>query len=61
MIWDHSDLNITVWVKTWAEIIGAARAKLNFINDKLEYKADHESAIEYLEETHNKFIPRIED
>lgn len=58
MVWDHPTLNITVWVKTWAEIIGMARAKLNFINDKLEYKADEESAMEYLEETHSKFIPR---
>ncbi len=56
-VYDDGELNITVWVKTWSEIINDARSKLLFINKQLEYKADDESAIAYLQKTHDKFIP----
>lgn len=54
---DIGDLNLTVWVKTWAEIIDEARVKLHFINQQLSYEADDEGAKEYLQKTHVKFIP----
>ncbi|MDD2814762.1 MAG: ATP-binding protein [Thiotrichaceae bacterium] len=56
-IYDDGERNITVWVKTWSEIIGDARAKLQFINKQLEYQADDDSAKDYLREKHEKFIP----
>lgn len=58
LIYDDSDLNITVWVKTWSEIINDARAKLQFINDKLNYTASSETSKEFLENTYKEFIPK---
>jgi hypothetical protein len=57
MIADDADLNITVWVKEWAEVINDARARLHFINTQLSYEADRDSASGYLKKTHAKFIP----
>ena len=57
MVSDNAELNITVWAKTWAEVINDARARLRFVNEQLAYQADHDSAKAYLNKTHSKFIP----
>lgn len=54
---DDAELNITVWIKEWAEVINDARARLRFINSQLAYEADRASARNYLKKTHAKFIP----
>lgn len=54
---DDAELNITVWIKEWAEVINDARARLRFINSQLSYEADRASAKSYLKKTHAKFIP----
>ena len=56
-VYDDSEVNITVWARSWADVINDARAKLRFINQQLSYEADRDSAKEYLHKTHAKFIP----
>ena len=56
---DDSDLKITVWAKSWSEVINDARAKLDFLNKQLAYAANRESAKKYLEKAHAKFIPNV--
>ena len=58
---DDADLNITVWVKTWAEVINNARARLAFVNKQLAYQANNDSAKAYLKKTHAKFIPNVDE
>jgi len=55
------DAYITVWVKTWAEVINDARARLGFVNKQLAYEADRDSAKSYLRKTHAKFIPDADE
>lgn len=52
--------NITVWVREWADVINCARARLQFVNSRLSYEANRDSAKAYLQKTHAKFIP-VED
>jgi len=54
---DDAELNITVWARSWAEVINDARARLRFVNTQLDYEANRESAKAYLKKTHAKFIP----
>lgn len=56
-IYDDAELNITVWVKPWADVINNARSRLQFFSNQLEYEADRDSAKAYLNKTHEKFIP----
>ena len=56
-VYDDAELNITVWAKTWSDVINDARARLRFFNEQLSYEADRDSAKAYLEKTHAKFIP----
>lgn len=58
-IHDSSKHNITVWVKTWSEVIANARAKLQFINQHLQYEVTQESSQKYLKEVHEKYIPKV--
>ncbi|HBC86478.1 MAG TPA: ATP-binding protein [Lentisphaeria bacterium] len=60
-VYDDADKNITVWAKTWAEVINDARARLQFVNKQLAYGADQDSAKGYLKKTYKKFIPNLEE
>lgn len=58
-VFDDAELNITVWVKEWAEVINDARSRLGFVNKQLAYEADRDTAKTYLKRTHAKFIPDL--
>jgi hypothetical protein len=60
-VFDDAELNITVWVKEWAEVINDARARLSLINEFLTYEADRDSAKSYLQKAHSKFLPSSEE
>ena len=57
LVWESEDKAITVWVREWGEVFNTAKAKLNFVNKTLNYEADRESARDYLEKAHAKFLP----
>jgi hypothetical protein len=57
LVFDSDELNITVWAKTWSEILNDARARLNFFSLQLDYEADSGSELEYLKRAHSKYIP----
>ncbi|MFE4109422.1 ATP-binding protein [Kosakonia sp. YIM B13611] len=57
---DDAELNVEVWVLTWAEVLNAARAKLNFFSKQLNLEATRDDATSYLEKTHREFIPVIQ-
>lgn len=60
MVHDDDQFKITVWAHSWSEIINDARTRLNFINQQLAYEVGQDSAKEYLNKTHAKFIPEPE-
>lgn len=51
------DSSITVWAKTWSDILNDARARLNFFSQQLDYQADSDSELDYLKRAHSKYIP----
>lgn len=57
-VMDDADINVEVWVMTWAEVINAARARLSFFKKQLRYEANRETAYGYLERTHKEYIPK---
>jgi hypothetical protein len=61
MVFNNAQLNITVWVKSWADVINDARARLHFFSKQLTYEADRDSAKAYLKKTHARFIPETTD
>lgn len=61
LVYDDAELNITVWAKSWAEVINDARARLSFVNQQLSYEATRDTAKSYLNKAHARFIPRVSD
>jgi hypothetical protein len=49
--------NMTVWAKTWSEVIEQCSARLRFFQDRLNYNASQNSGIQFLRDTYPKFIP----
>ncbi len=55
-IYRSEDGNVTLWVKTWGEIIQDNKARLKFIQEKLEYQIDKDDALKHLQETYKTLI-----
>lgn len=51
------DQAISIWVYSWAQIIEAARARLEFFRRELDYKADQASSKEHLSRVYDKYLP----
>ncbi len=55
----HRKDNITVGIKTWGEIIEENRARLQFFQEHLQHSADENSALQFLQERHKKFLEGV--
>ena len=53
--------NMTIWAKSWSEIIEECTGRLKFFQDRLNYNASQSSGRKYLRETYPKFIPHKPD
>ncbi|MEV6241048.1 ATP-binding protein [Lentzea sp. NPDC051838] len=49
----------TIQVRTWAEVINAAKHRLKFVEKSLNYQVSHDSGLEYLRTTHAKYLPPV--
>ncbi len=61
LTFDDAEMNIEVWAFEWNEIIANARARLQFINQTLNFEANRETSKAYLKKAHTKFIPEIKE
>jgi len=59
MLFQSDNPRITVWVRSWAQVIDAARGRLEFFRKELDYSADKLSAREHLNEVYKKYLPDV--
>jgi hypothetical protein len=52
--------NMTVWAKSWAEVIEQCTSRLRFFRERLNYNASQSSGKKFLIDTYPKFIPKFE-
>jgi hypothetical protein len=52
-------MDITVWLKTWSQLLQENNHRLRFIRDKLNYSIDSDQALHYLKKTYAKYIEGI--
>jgi hypothetical protein len=50
---------VSIGVKTWGEVLEENNARLQFIKEKLEYKADEGRALAHLQEKHREFLEGV--
>ena len=51
--------NITVGIKTWAQVIEQNKARLQFFQEKLGHQVDDETALKHLQEKYQKFLTGV--
>ncbi len=52
------ELRLSIWVKSWGQILDAAKGRLRFFQDHLKYEATHDTGLAYLRKTHDKYLPK---
>lgn len=53
--------NVSIYLKTWSQVIDENRARLQFFQEKLEYQADKGSALRHLQEHYAKYLEGVLD
>jgi hypothetical protein len=56
----NRNYNVTVWAKSWSEIIEQCTARFRFFQERLNYTASHSSGKQFLISAYPKFIPTFE-
>lgn len=51
--------NVTIWVKTWSQIIKENKYRLEFVREKLNYEIDRNDALQHLRENYSQFIKGV--
>ena len=51
--------NVTVWLKTWAEVLQECEGRMMFYKKRLEYSATQASGLEHLRATYEKYLPNV--
>ena len=49
---------VTIWAKTWSEIIDACEHRLKFIQERLDYRSTRDAGVEYLRRQHEQYLPK---
>jgi Histidine kinase-, DNA gyrase B-, and HSP90-like ATPase len=56
ILFQDEEQRITIWVKTWSQIINECRARLRFFAEKLNYTPDRDSSLAHLKTTYHKYL-----
>lgn len=51
--------NVSIWVKTWAQVLDENRSRLQFFQEKLEYQVDKGTAMKHLQEHYARFLEGV--
>lgn len=60
MIFQSDDQAITIWARTWADVLHANRQRLKLFQQNLEINADKDEALEFLRTTYASVIGEVE-
>jgi hypothetical protein len=65
ILFQDDEQRITIWVKTWSQIVSECRARLRFFAEKLNYTPDRDSSLAHLKTTYHKYLadlfaPKVE-
>jgi len=55
----HEAENVSIWVKTWGQVLDENRARLQFFQERLEYEADKGASLEFLQERYAQFLQGV--
>jgi len=56
ILFQDEEQRITIWVKTWSQIVNDCRSRLRFFAEKLNYAPDRDSSLAHLKATYHKYL-----
>jgi hypothetical protein len=56
ILFQDEEQRVTIWVKTWSQVINECRARLRFFAEKLNYAPDRDSSLAHLKTTYHKYL-----
>jgi hypothetical protein len=56
VLYRPDDGSMTIWVKTWAQVIEENRTRLQFFQEKLEHQVDQGTALKHLQERYQEIL-----
>ena len=59
ILFQDENQRITIWIKTWSQLINECRTRLRFFEEKLNYTPDRDSSLEHLNATYQKYLEAI--
>lgn len=59
IIYQSENASITIWVKTWSQIIEDAAARMRFFEQQLGYTPDRDASIAHLSTTYEKHVGEL--
>ena len=56
ILYQDASQRITVWAKTWAQVIEDAKGRMRFFQEKLNYTPDRDASREHLKRAYTKHV-----
>jgi integrase len=56
ILFQADDQKVTIWVKTWSQVINECKARLRFFAEKLHYTPDRDASLAHLKKTYHKYL-----
>ena len=59
VIFRHSEMDLTIWAKTWGQVMDENRSRLRFFQERLEQKVRHEKGLKYLSTRYGSILEGV--
>ena len=59
ILYQPDDVPITVWVKTWAQVIEEAASRMRFFEERLGYTPDRDASLAHLKTTYAQHVTEL--
>ncbi len=56
ILFQDEEQRITIWVKTWSQIVNDCRSRLRFFAEKLNYAPDRDLSLAHLRTTYHRYL-----
>lgn len=57
----HKRDNVSIYVRTWAQVLDENRSRLQFFQERLEFQADKGESLKYLQKRHAQYLNGVFD
>jgi hypothetical protein len=61
LIYQSEDRQITIWAKTWSEVLHSNRQRLRLFQSCLEINADNDRSLQFLKDTYASVLGSVEE